>query len=195
VCVVDNLANGVQGEALTTAGFDAGTVANQARDRRNSLAGSYPRWPERRVVTVLRPRSTTTEEQPVKTEILYSPAFAAAKVTLDQGESVKAEGGAMLAMSASVGIETSAQGGMLKGLRRKVLGGESFFMNTFTANGPGAEVYFAPTLAGGRRGLAAPGAERVPAVGRVPRVGVDRRHRHPVGRIQDVLQPAATSSC
>ena len=29
---------------------------------------------------------------------------------------------------------------MLKGLRRSVLGGESFFMNTFTATGPDAHV-------------------------------------------------------
>lgn len=84
----------------------------------------------------------------MQTEIQYSPAFAAAKVTLEQGESVKAESGAMLAMSSTVAIETSSQGGMMKGLKRKVLGGESFFMNTFTAQAPGAEVYFAPTLPG-----------------------------------------------
>jgi uncharacterized protein (TIGR00266 family) len=84
----------------------------------------------------------------MQTEIQYSPAFAAAKVTLDQGESVRAEGGAMLAMSSTVAIETAAQGGLMKGFKRKVLGGESFFMNTFTAQGPGAEVFFAPTLPG-----------------------------------------------
>ena len=84
----------------------------------------------------------------MQTEIQYGPAFASAKVTLDQGESVKAEGGAMLAMSSTVAIETAAQGGVMKGLKRKVLGGESFFMNTFTAQAHGAEVYFAPTLPG-----------------------------------------------
>ena len=84
----------------------------------------------------------------MQTEIQYSPAFAAAKVTLDQGESVRAEAGAMLAMSSTVAIETAAQGGVMKGLKRKVLGGESFFMNTFTAEAPGAEVFFAPTLPG-----------------------------------------------
>jgi uncharacterized protein (TIGR00266 family) len=36
----------------------------------------------------------------------------------------------------------------MKGLRRSVLGGESFFLNTFTADGPGAEVSFAPALPG-----------------------------------------------
>jgi uncharacterized protein (TIGR00266 family) len=36
----------------------------------------------------------------------------------------------------------------MKGLKRSVLGGESFFMNTFTASGPNAEIIFAPALAG-----------------------------------------------
>lgn len=81
-------------------------------------------------------------------EIQYGPAFAAAKVTLDAGESIKAEAGAMLAMTSNVEVETSTQGGMLKGLKRAVMGGESFFMNTFTASGAGAEIYFAPSLPG-----------------------------------------------
>jgi len=84
----------------------------------------------------------------METEVQYSHAFAAARVSLQQGESVKAEAGAMLAMSAGVALETSTQGGVMRGLRRAVLGGESFFMNTFTAQAPGAEVFFAPALAG-----------------------------------------------
>jgi uncharacterized protein (TIGR00266 family) len=64
------------------------------------------------------------------------------------GESVKSEAGAMLAMSPSIEISTSTQGGMLKGLRRSVLGGESFFMNTFSATGPDAHVIVAPALPG-----------------------------------------------
>ena len=84
----------------------------------------------------------------MQTEIQYSPAFASAKVTLDQGESMRAEAGAMLAMAPTISIETSAQGGVMKGLRRAVLGGESFFMNTFTSSAPGSEIYFAPALPG-----------------------------------------------
>ena len=45
-------------------------------------------------------------------------------------------------------ITTDTQGGIMRGLKRSVLGGESFFMNTFTATGPGAEVSFAPALPG-----------------------------------------------
>jgi len=54
----------------------------------------------------------------------------------------------MMAMSPAVTIDTSTQGGILKGLKRSVLGGESFFMNTFTAQGPDAHVVFAPALPG-----------------------------------------------
>ena len=84
----------------------------------------------------------------MQTEVLYSPAYATAKLTLAAGEAVRAESGAMLAMSPGIAMETSTQGGVLKGLKRAVLGGESFFMNTFTAQVDGAEMYVAPSLPG-----------------------------------------------
>ncbi|MFW2380748.1 MAG: TIGR00266 family protein [Acidimicrobiales bacterium] len=84
----------------------------------------------------------------MKTEIQFSPAFAMATVHLDPGEAVKAEAGAMMAMSPTVDISTSSEGGLLKGLRRSVLGGESFFLNTFTAAGPDAHIVLAPALPG-----------------------------------------------
>jgi uncharacterized protein (TIGR00266 family) len=84
----------------------------------------------------------------MQTEIMYGPAYAAAKVTLTAGEVVRTEAGSMLAMSPGVTLETSTQGGVLKGLRRSVLGGESFFMNTFTAQADGAELWLAPAMAG-----------------------------------------------
>lgn len=84
----------------------------------------------------------------MRTEISFSPAFAMATIHLDPGEAVKAEAGAMMAMSTGVEIQTSTQGGVLKGLKRSVLGGESFFMNTFRATGPDAHVVVAPSLPG-----------------------------------------------
>jgi len=84
----------------------------------------------------------------MRTEITYSPAYAVATIHLDPGESVSAEAGAMLAMTTSVEISTSTKGGMIKGLKRSVLGGESFFLNTFTAGGPDARVIVAPALVG-----------------------------------------------
>ena len=84
----------------------------------------------------------------MQTEVMYSPAYAAAKLILGQGETVRAEAGAMLAMSPGITMQTSTQGGVLKGLKRSLLGGESFFMNTYTAQHDGAELYVAPALPG-----------------------------------------------
>ncbi len=84
----------------------------------------------------------------VRTEITYSPAFAMATLHLDPNESVRAEAGAMMAMTPGVDIATSTQGGILKGLRRSVLGGESFFMNTFTSTGANESIVVAPALPG-----------------------------------------------
>ena len=80
-------------------------------------------------------------------EIGYRPAQAMARVALAPGESVVAEAGAMVGMSPNVQMTTQS-GGLMKGLKRRLLGGESFFQNTFTAqNGPG-EVLLAHNLAG-----------------------------------------------
>ncbi|MDH3707886.1 MAG: TIGR00266 family protein [Acidimicrobiia bacterium] len=84
----------------------------------------------------------------MRTEITFSPAYAMATIHLDQGESAHAEAGAMMAMSPDIEIETSTRGGIMKGLRRSVLGGESFFMNTFSATGPDGHVVVAPALPG-----------------------------------------------
>lgn len=80
-------------------------------------------------------------------EIRYSPSFAMAVIRLAPGGSLKAEAGAMTSMSGTVEIATSTQGGLLKGLRRSLLGGESFFVNTFSAPS-GGELTVTPTLPG-----------------------------------------------
>jgi uncharacterized protein (TIGR00266 family) len=80
-------------------------------------------------------------------EILYKPSYSLVKVKLNKGEAVQAESGAMVSMSPSVEISTEMKGGLFGALKRSVLGGESFFMNTFKANDTG-EVTFAPPLPG-----------------------------------------------
>jgi uncharacterized protein (AIM24 family) len=80
-------------------------------------------------------------------DIRYSPAFALAVITLPPGGEVRAEAGVTTSMSGGVEIETKAQGGMLAGLKRSVLGGESFFINTFRAPS-GGELTVSPTLPG-----------------------------------------------
>lgn len=67
----------------------------------------------------------------MQVEILEGPAFAIGTIEVGAGAEVKVEAGAMAAMSGDVEIETGSQGGLLGGLKRSVLGGESFFINTF----------------------------------------------------------------
>ena len=88
-------------------------------------------------------------------DIDYRPSFALLTVTLDPGESVRAEAGAMVSYGEGVDIETDTTGGILDSLKRSVLGGESFFQNTFTA-AEGGDVTLAPALPGDvvRRDLA-----------------------------------------
>lgn len=79
------------------------------------------------------------------------PSYAIAKVTLDPGEEIVAEGGAMVAMTEGFELETKARGGFLKSIARATLGGESFFMNTFKAPANGGTVRMAPALPGDMR--------------------------------------------
>lgn len=86
-------------------------------------------------------------------EKAFDPAYALAICRLETGEKVMAESGAMVTQDAHIKMETSATGkkglgGLLKGLGRKLLTGESFFRNTFTAEGGPGEVTFAPGLPG-----------------------------------------------
>lgn len=77
----------------------------------------------------------------------HGRSYATARVELAPGESIKAEAGALMAMKGDVDLQT-ATGGLLKGLKRSLLGGESFFQNTFTARGAGGVVWLAPPLPG-----------------------------------------------
>jgi uncharacterized protein (TIGR00266 family) len=54
----------------------------------------------------------------------------------------------MMATSAGVGVTSSTQGGVMKGLKRSVLGGESLFVSTFTAPAGGGWVDVAHHLPG-----------------------------------------------
>ena len=80
-------------------------------------------------------------------QIGYRPAQALARVILDNGEQIRAESGAMVGISTNVHMETGMTGGMMGGLKR-MFGGESFFQNTFTAQGGQGEVLLAHSLCG-----------------------------------------------
>jgi uncharacterized protein (TIGR00266 family) len=80
-------------------------------------------------------------------EITSRPAYAQLSLALDPGESVRTEAGAMVSHSGDVDVETQAEGGLLKSLSRSILGGESFFVNTFSTT-DGGSVELAPALSG-----------------------------------------------
>lgn len=84
----------------------------------------------------------------MQVEITYRPSYALAVVSLGADESIQAEAGAMVSMSPDVAIETKATGGIMGALRRSVLGGESFFMNTYQAGARGGQISLAPVLPG-----------------------------------------------
>lgn len=68
----------------------------------------------------------------MKYEIRYKPAFAAIFFTLNPGESVTAEAGAMTSMDSQLSMRTEFSGGLIPALLKKFLGGESLFVNVFT---------------------------------------------------------------
>jgi len=84
----------------------------------------------------------------VEVEIKYRPSYSLAVARLAPGEPIQVEGGAMVGMSAGMTVETKARGGILKSLARSVLGGESFFVNTYRAPRQGGEILLAPALPG-----------------------------------------------
>lgn len=81
-------------------------------------------------------------------EIILKPDYSMLKVGLQTGEAVSAESGAMVAMDGGIKLETAVKGGLLKGLKRSVFGGESFFVNTFSAADGAGNVYLAPPVPG-----------------------------------------------
>lgn len=80
--------------------------------------------------------------------IRHNPSFAVARCAMGGGEVVRAESGAMMATSEGVTIEAAMQGGLMKSLKRGVLGGESFFITTYTAPPAGGWVDVAAHLPG-----------------------------------------------
>lgn len=87
----------------------------------------------------------------MEVEIVHGPGNSAARVQLKPDEVVTAEGGAMISMSGDMDVQTTTRkkgkGGLLKAAKR-LLAGESFFINHFTAGPRGGEVLFASTLPG-----------------------------------------------
>lgn len=85
-------------------------------------------------------------------EVKYPGSFALAVVNLGPEQSISAEAGAMVSMSANIDLESQLKGGVFGALKRAV-GGESAFVSTFTARGGAGEVTFAPGAPGDVAGI------------------------------------------
>jgi uncharacterized protein (TIGR00266 family) len=79
---------------------------------------------------------------------IVGDVMQALQVTLRQGEELYAEAGAMLYISQGIDLQARMQGGLMKGLMRKFLAGESLFMSVFRATTPTADLALANPIAG-----------------------------------------------
>jgi uncharacterized protein (TIGR00266 family) len=83
----------------------------------------------------------------MQVHLKHQPSYTIAIATLGSNEQVKVEPGSMVGYSEGMSVETKAEGGLFGGLKR-VIGGESFFQNTYNAPAQGGELVLAPSLPG-----------------------------------------------
>jgi uncharacterized protein (TIGR00266 family) len=95
---------------------------------------------------------------PIPHQITHGPSFAMLRVDISPGQTLIAEAGSMVARHQAVGMEVKMNAGRSPGffakmkafiiaLIRKFIGGETFFVNHFTAQQPGS-VWLAPSMSG-----------------------------------------------
>ncbi|MEM0440517.1 MAG: TIGR00266 family protein [Candidatus Caldarchaeum sp.] len=72
----------------------------------------------------------------MKYEIRNRPSYAMLEVELDAGEAIEAEAGAMTYMTPNIQVSTKIrQSDFISALGLKIFGGQSFFVNEYTARG------------------------------------------------------------
>jgi uncharacterized protein (TIGR00266 family) len=78
-------------------------------------------------------------------ELLQRPDFGMVRVQFERaGEQLLSEPSAMVAKDTKLALQTQLQGGLGQALKRKLLGGETLFQNTFSATEPGQTLWLAP---------------------------------------------------
>ena len=80
-------------------------------------------------------------------QVLHQPSFSLAVLQLQAEQSIQAEAGAMVSMSANIELQSQMKGGLFGAIKRAA-GGESAFISTFTARGGPGEVTLAPGAPG-----------------------------------------------
>ena len=83
----------------------------------------------------------------MRASVEFSPSYAMLNVELESGESIKAETGAMVAQQ-GVSMSTGMGGGGIFGGISRMVSGESFSLNTFTAERGSGWVRLAPSTPG-----------------------------------------------
>ena len=83
----------------------------------------------------------------MRTKIEFSPSYSMLTAELEPDEAIKAEPGAMVAQ-AGVDMTTGKGGGNIIGGLRRMMAGESFFVNTFRGGHYGGWVSLAPPSPG-----------------------------------------------
>jgi len=76
-----------------------------------------------------------------------NPDYGELHVSLDPGETISIEGGAMSRMTPTLEMRSRIMGGVLPALVRKLFGGESFFVGEYGGAG-GGELALSPSLPG-----------------------------------------------
>ncbi len=93
--------------------------------------------------------SINTDQLDVKFQL--RPGATAAEIRLKPGQKITAEGGAMIAKTTAISITTSTQqkksGGIIKGIKR-MIAGENFFLNHYTAPSEGGTLWLGATHTG-----------------------------------------------
>jgi uncharacterized protein (TIGR00266 family) len=87
----------------------------------------------------------------MKIDIELGPGSAVAKVSLEKSEEITTEAGSMIAVSDDMEIETTTHkknSGSFKKAFKRLLSGENFFINHYTAGSNGGTLYLSTTLPG-----------------------------------------------
>ncbi|NNE72724.1 MAG: TIGR00266 family protein [Acidimicrobiales bacterium] len=84
----------------------------------------------------------------MEVEKRQAPAFGVTRITMGPNERVRAESGALMATTPTVAVESKAEGGVLRSLKRAALGGESFFVTSYIAPAEGGWIDVAASLPG-----------------------------------------------
>ncbi len=87
----------------------------------------------------------------METQLLQRPANTIAKIAFAPGEELTAEGGSMVAMSPGLSVETTTHKrgkGSFRKAGKRLLTGESMFMNHYKCEGDKANLFLAPALSG-----------------------------------------------